>query len=63
MPKTVSAAQVGELLGQEIPEDGSQDVLNLTEDGELTYPMLFIDALDVDDPLGAATLRAQGRPI
>ncbi|MBF9073167.1 hypothetical protein [Streptacidiphilus fuscans] len=64
VPKTVGTAAISECFGQEIPDDdGSQDILNLSDGGEVAYPTLFIDAVDLVDPLGAAQMRGQGRPV
>ncbi|RAG81762.1 hypothetical protein DN069_31165 [Streptacidiphilus pinicola] len=63
VPKTVGTTAISECFGQEIPDDGSQDILNLSDDGDVAFPTLFIDAVDLVDPLGAAQMRGQGRPI
>ena len=58
VPKTVPAATLGEALGQEIPADGSQDLVLLCgdEEGPLVWPLLFVDALAPVDPRAAAAL-------
>lgn len=60
VPKTVPAGVLAEALGQEIPADGSQDLVLLHEDerGPLIWPRLFVDALEIVDPAVAAHLHA-----
>jgi len=60
VPKTVPAATLTAALDQEVPADGSRDVL-LLHDGDatpITWPLLFIDALAHVDPKAAAMIRA-----
>jgi hypothetical protein len=63
VPKTVPATVLSEALGQEVPADGSRDIVILTSQGGPTYyPMLFINALDIVSPSTAALLRANHLP-
>ncbi|MET8098131.1 hypothetical protein ABZV29_16875 [Streptomyces sp. NPDC005236] len=61
VPKTVPASELGEVVGQELPADGSQDLVVLmpTDGGPIFWPLLFVDALALVDPPVAAHLRAQ----
>ena len=65
VPKTVPAATLGDALGQEIPADGSHDLVLLCGDEETptTLPLLFVDALGRVDPRVAAALYADGTPV
>ncbi|MET8134663.1 hypothetical protein ABZV24_22370 [Streptomyces sp. NPDC005251] len=60
VPKTVPAVELGQVVGQDIPADGSQDLVVLMPPGgePIFWPLLFIDALDIVDPTVAAQLRA-----
>lgn len=63
VPKTVPAAVLTEALGQEVPDDGSQDIVILMPGGPPAYfPLLFVEALDIVDPRTAAQLRAHHIP-
>lgn len=58
--KTVPASVLATAVGQEVPADGSRDLLVLhAAEGVVFWPTLFVDALDIVDPLVAAQLRAQ----
>jgi hypothetical protein len=52
VPKTVSPAELSEVLGRTVPEDGSQDIVILheAEDAPIIWPMLFLEAMRVVDP-------------
>jgi hypothetical protein len=58
VPKTVPARTLSDVLGQDIPDDGSRDLIFLHgEEGEpIVWPPLFADALAVVDPAAAATI-------
>lgn len=62
IPKTVNRRSVGRLVNQPIPPDGSKDVIVLTgHPGQpALWPLLFVDAIDLVDPITAARLRAHG---
>ncbi|MER7838439.1 hypothetical protein ABTY98_21755 [Streptomyces sp. NPDC096040] len=63
VPKTVPAAELGKVVGQDIPADGSQDlVVLMPREGPIFWPLLFVDALEIVDPAVAATLRANHIP-
>jgi hypothetical protein len=60
VPKSVPAKVPSEALGQEIEADGSRDIIAIHgDDGRVIWPMLFVDALDLVDPVAASQLRAQ----
>lgn len=59
IPKTVSAELLGEVLGQEIPQDGSNDIIALSgESGEIAWPSIFLEVMDQVDPQFSAGIRA-----
>jgi hypothetical protein len=59
VPKAVAPAALAAALGQPVPDDGSQDIFVLCGHGEpVPFPLLFVDALDLVDPVAAAQLRA-----
>jgi hypothetical protein len=59
VPKTVPAVTLGTALGQQLSDDGSQDILVIHEPGPATvWPTLFVDALALVDPASAAQLHA-----
>ena len=60
VPKTVPAATLSTAFDRPIPADGSEDVVILTPPDEsgVTYPALFVDALELADPEVAAYIRA-----
>ncbi|MFE2828478.1 hypothetical protein [Streptomyces sp. NPDC059271] len=64
VPKTVPASAVGQVVGQSMARDGSQDLVVLMppDGGPIFWPLLFVDALDVVDPVVAAQLRAHHIP-
>ncbi len=64
VPKTVAAAELSKVLGQDVPADGSQDLVVLMppDGGPIFWPLLFVDALEVVDPPVAAQLRAHHIP-
>lgn len=63
VPKTVPAAALSRVVGQDVPADGSQDlVVLMPHEGPIFWPLLFVDALDIVDPQVAATLRAHHIP-
>jgi hypothetical protein len=49
VPKTVSAAELSRVVGQQVPADGSQDlvVLMSPQGGPVFWPLLFVDALAI----------------
>lgn len=61
VPKSVPAATLTEVLGQDIPADGSQDlVLIHGPDGDpIVWPLLFLDAIGAVDPAAAAQIHAE----
>jgi hypothetical protein len=62
IPKTVPAAVVGQVFQQQIPVDGSRDLLDLDLDYQ---PSLIFEAMDLVDPAEGAAMRAAmhaGRP-
>lgn len=60
VPKTVPASELSKVVGQEVPADGSQDLVVLMppDGGPIFWPLLFVDALAIVDPPVAAQLRA-----
>lgn len=63
IPKTVPAAILSEALGEHVPDDGSQDILILgSPEPPMTWPLLFVDALQRVDPTAANTIRAAHIP-
>jgi hypothetical protein len=63
VPRTVPAADLGAVLGQCVPEDGSQDVVFVLDDeARAWWPLLFIDAVDQVDAIAAAQIRAVAVP-
>ena len=59
IPKTVPAAKLSVAVEQEVPADGSQDLLVVHETtGALAWPELFLAALHRVDPRAANTIRA-----
>ncbi len=68
VPKTIPASVLSEALGQEVPPDGSQDLIMLTTDLEKAcgwpgperqvWPEIFLDALDRVDPDMVSAIRA-----
>lgn len=63
VPKSVPAAALSKVVGQEVPADGSQDLVVLASAvGPTFWPLLFVDALAVVDPRMAAQLRANHLP-
>ncbi len=60
IPKTVKAATIRRIFGDTIPTDGSRNVLTLQgpDDNEIKWPALLVEALDIADPAGAASIRA-----
>lgn len=62
--KTVPAAELTEIVGQDVPADGSQDLVVLmpTDGSPIFWPLLFVDALAIVDPPVAAKLRAHHIP-
>ncbi len=60
VPKTVPATVLTQAIGQEVPADGSQDIVLLAdpETGFMVWPVLFLDALAKVDPKAAAAIRA-----
>lgn len=61
VPKTVAPDQLSKAVRQEIPADGSQDLLILHEgEGDpIVWPVLFVEALAIVDPDAAARIRAE----
>lgn len=60
VPKTVPAADLGKALGQDVPDDGSRDVIMCSKpDAPIAWPMVFVDALRKVDPAAAMALDAQ----
>lgn len=55
VPKTVPAAVLGAVFGQDFPEDGSRDLIDLDSD---FWPSLVFDALETVSPSEAAQIRA-----
>lgn len=43
----------------DIPEDGSRDLISLDQDGDglVRWPTLFVDAVAIDDPVSARDIR------
>ena len=64
VPKSVPAAELSKVVGQEVPADGSQDLVVLMppDGGPVFWPLIFVDALEVVDPPVAAQLRAHHIP-
>lgn len=63
VPKTVPASALSKVVGQEVPADGSQDLVVLMPTaGPIFWPLLFVDALEIVDPKVAAQLRANHLP-
>jgi hypothetical protein len=59
VPKTVPATQLSGLLAEEIPPDGSRDVITITPPGGLIcWPMPFVEAIRRIDPRVAAQIEA-----
>ncbi len=59
VPKTVPAADLGRALGQDVPDDGSRDVIMCAKPGApIAWPMVFVDALRKVDPKAAMSLEA-----
>lgn len=59
VPKTVPPSALSTAVGQEIPTDGSQDIVILmAPDEPVMFPLLFVDALAIVDPHAAAQLYA-----
>lgn len=59
VPKTVPAKVLADALGQEIPADGSRDIIGLYErEHPLIWPMMFVEALERVDPQAALVLHA-----
>lgn len=60
IPKTVSAGRLSRVLGQEIPADGSQDLIVLKPGrrGPFETPVLLVQALDQVYPGTAAAYEA-----
>ncbi|GAA2347238.1 hypothetical protein [Dactylosporangium salmoneum] len=59
VPKTVPARKLSKALGQEIPTDGSRDILICSAPGEpIVWPMVFVEVLRRVDPKAAASLEA-----
>lgn len=58
VPKSVSAAALSAALGQDIPADGSQDLILLAppDTGEITWPLCLVQAIARSDPEAAASL-------
>jgi hypothetical protein len=65
IPKTVTAARVGNALGRDIPPDGSQDLIMITTaDGKhMAYPVILVDAIEQVDPAAAADIRRGERDL
>jgi hypothetical protein len=58
VPKTVPAHILRAVVGQALPDDGSQDVVILQNpDGTVDWPALFVDAVELVNPAIAAGLR------
>ncbi|MBL8929145.1 MAG: hypothetical protein JNL54_03365 [Kineosporiaceae bacterium] len=60
VPKTVPASRVAAALGStQIPADGSRDVICVSDAGDdlVRWPILLVDAIAVNDPQGAASIR------
>lgn len=59
VPKTVPAADLGTALGEDVPDDGSRDVIMVAKPGApIAFPMVFVDALRRVDPAAAMSLDA-----
>lgn len=59
VPKTVPARALSKVLGQDIPADGSRDIIVHAEPGEtMALPMIFVDAIRHVDPRMAAQFEA-----
>jgi hypothetical protein len=58
VPKTIPAAVLATFLSEQLPDDGSRDIIAIHETGPLQWPLLFIDALTQVDPAAAAQLHA-----
>jgi hypothetical protein len=58
LKRTTAAAALSAALGQEIRDDGSQDIVVLHDNGPMVWPLLFVDALAVVDPGAAAAIHA-----
>lgn len=58
IPKTISASDISAALGQDIPADGSQDLILLAppDTGEITWPLCLVQAIARSDPRAAADL-------
>jgi hypothetical protein len=58
VPKTVPARTLSDVLGQDLPDDGSRDLIFLhDEEGQaIVWPLLFVDALAIVDPAAAAAI-------
>lgn len=65
VPKTVPAVMLTEAVGQEVPADGSQDLIMLHSgwNRPIIWPMLFVDALEQVDPRATAQIRAMSQPL
>lgn len=63
VPKTVSAARLSRALANDIPADGSRDMITLTsQDGKMiAWPTLFVDAVEHVDPQAAQDIRIAER--
>lgn len=59
VPRTTPAGELSAVIGQEIPADGSQDIVILTgpPGAPVFWPALFVAALDLTAPETAAALR------
>jgi hypothetical protein len=58
VPKTVAASTLSEVVGQDVPADGSQDIVMLhTGAAPYIWPLLFLDALEVVDPGSPSQIR------
>jgi hypothetical protein len=60
VPKTVPARVLGAAVGQEVPADGSQDVLMVrsADASEQVWPVLLIEAIGRSDPESAMAIAA-----
>lgn len=58
VPKTVPAKKLSKAVGQNVPADGSQDILIVNQDARFYWPLLFVDAVERVDPAMASSIRA-----
>jgi hypothetical protein len=60
VPKTTPTTTMHNRFEAQIPADGSRDIVlvSSTEKGPMIWPMLFVDAIDVYDPVAAMAIHA-----